>query len=91
MHHAMNTTTIPTDIARILAERARQDLERAAEKAADYRNKANKLRWFGNNEDAPLAAVYYAKANSMDLKAERFDAEFRQLESVCIALTKAGV
>lgn len=88
----MSTITIPTDIAKALAERAREDLEHAAEKHADYVTKAHELRQRGNKEEsAEAAAVYYAEAERMDAKAERHETEFIDLERICIALTKAGV
>ena len=84
----MSTTTIPTDIARILAERAREDLEHAAEQHADCVTKAHELRKAGDKEQTPeAAAVYYAQAERMDRKADIHDAEFKSLERVCIALT----
>jgi hypothetical protein len=85
-----NTVTIPTDIATILAERAREDLEHAAEKHADCVTKAHELRQRGNREESPeVAAVYYAEADHMDSRAERHDAEFKSLERICRALTAA--
>lgn len=88
----MSTTTIPTDIAKILAERAREDLEHAAEKHADCVTKAHGLRERGNKEQTPeAAAVYYSQAERMDRKAELFDAEFKELERICRVLFKAGV
>ena len=88
----MDTITIPADIAKALADRAREDIEFAAEKHADCVTKAHELRQRGNKEESPeVAAVYYAEAEKMDAKAERHDAEFKALERICIALTKAGV
>ena len=88
----MSTTTIPTVIAKAIAERAREDLEYAAEKHADCVTKAHELRQRGNKEEsAEAAAVYYSEAEKMDAKAERHDTEFKNLERICIALTKAGV
>ena len=90
--HTKNITAIPTDIARLLAERAREDLEHAAEKHADCVTKAHELRKRGDKEDsAEVAAVYYIEADKMDAKAERITAEFKTLERICVALTKAGV
>lgn len=85
-----NTVTIPADIAKALADRAREDLEHAAEKHADCVTKAHELRQRGNREEsAEVAAVYYAEADRMDSRADRHDAEFKSLERICRALTAA--
>ena len=86
------TTAIPTHTAKFIAERMRLDLEHAAEKAADYRTKAHTVRGHGNDQPTPEgAAVFYFEADKLDAKADRWDAEFKVLENVCMALTKAGV
>lgn len=86
------TTAIPTHTAKFIAERMRQDLEHAAEKAADYRTKAHTVRSHGNNQPTPEgAAVFYFEADKLDGKADRQDAEFSELERICTYLTRAGV
>lgn len=85
------TVTLPADIAQLIGERMRADIEYAAEQAADYRTKAHGVRKSGNNQpNAECAAVFYAEADKLDRKADRWDAEFKTLERVCIALTRAG-
>ena len=86
------TTNIPTHTAKYIAERMRQDLEHAAEKAADYRFKANSIRKQANEESfIPKAAILLEHADLNDAKADRWDAEFKVLEKICITLTNAGV
>ena len=86
------TTNIPTHTAKYIAERMRQDLEHAAEKAADYRFKANSIRKQANEESfIPKAAILLEHADLNDAKADRWDAEFKVLENICITLTNAGV
>ena len=89
----MSTTTIPTDIATILAERAREDLEHAAEKHADCVTKAHISR--KNAEAATNGSEYAAAclrdADKFEAEAAKWDAEFQSLERVCIYLTRAGV
>jgi len=86
------TTNIPTHTAKYIAERMRQDLEHAAEKAADYRTKAHTIRKQANEESfVPKAAIILKQAELNDAKADRWDAEFKVLENICITLTNAGV
>ena len=86
------TTNIPTHTAKYIAERMRQDLEHAAEKAADYRFKANSIRKQANEESfVAKAAILLEHADLNDAKADRWDAEFKVLEKICITLTNAGV
>jgi len=86
------TTNIPTHTAKYIAERMRQDLEHAAEKAADYRFKANSIRKQANEESfVPKAVILLEQADLSDAKADRWDAEFKVLENICITLTNAGV
>lgn len=86
------TTAIPTHTAKFIAERMRQDLEHAAEKAADYRSEAHALR--KRAAEITIQSVRYGaleQADLLDTKADRWDAEFKVLENVCMTLTKAGV
>lgn len=84
--------TLTADIAEAIAERMRQDLEHAAEKSADYHIKASNLRVAGMKlESVEATAVYLAKAEESTRKGNRWDAEFKNLERICIALTRAGV
>ena len=84
--------SINRDIAKALAERARADLDYAAEQHADYLTKAHVIRNKGRNQPTPeTAAVYYAEADKLDSKVARWDAEFKALERICVALTRAGV
>ena len=86
------TTNIPTHTAKYIAERMRQDLEHAAEKAADYRFKANSIRKQANEESfVAKAAILLEHADLNDAKADRWDAQFKVLENICITLTNAGV
>ena len=86
------TTNIPTHTAKYIAERMRQDLEHAAEKAADYRCKAHSIRKKANEESfVAKAAILLEHADLNDAKADRWDAEFKVLENICITLTNAGV
>jgi len=86
------TTNIPTHTAKYIAERMRQDLEHAAEKAADYRMEAHALRKQANEESfVPKAVILLEQADLSDAKADRWDAEFKVLENICITLTNAGV
>ena len=87
----IHTITIPSDIAKAIAERMRQDLEHAAEKAADYRIKASNLTTAGRKQKTPEArAVFFDEAEEQIMKAKRWDADFKELETICIALTRAG-
>ena len=89
--NTIHTITLPADIAKAIAERMRQDLEHAAEKAADYRIKASNLNSAGMKQESDEAsAVFFAEALTQDIKAERWDAQFKELEAICIALTRAG-
>jgi len=86
------TTIIPTHTAKYIAERMRQDLEHAAEKAADYRSEAHALR--KRAAGIAIQEVRYGaleQADLLDAKADRWDAEFKVLENICITLTNAGV
>ena len=86
------TTIIPTHTAKFIAERMRQDLEHAAEKASDYRMKAHAARKNGMmSKICEYAADCLATADRFDAKADRWDAEFKALETICRELTKAGV
>jgi hypothetical protein len=85
------TITLSLDIAEAIAERMREDIEHAAEKAADYRIKASNLTTEGRKQESPEAyAVFLARAEEQERKAKRWDADFKSLERICIALTDAG-
>ena len=91
MNNTTDTITIPADIAKALGDRSRQDLERAAKIASDLRKEANECRKRANSSKIPVYAADMVKsAESLDHKADRWDAEFNALERICIALTRAG-
>jgi hypothetical protein len=85
------TITLSLDIAKAIAERMREEIEHAAEKAADYRIMASNLTIAGlKQESAEACAVFLARAEENERKAKRWDADFKSLERICIALTDAG-
>ena len=91
MSNTTDTITIPADIAKLIAERMRADLDQAAEKVVDYRARAHSVREHGKDQpNAECAAVFFAEADKLDSKADRWDSEFNALERICVALTRAG-
>ena len=92
MNKTNKTITLPYDIAKALAERARQDLEYAAEQHADCVSKAHISR---KNAEAATNGSEYADlclkdADNYDAQAAYWDAQFKTLERICVAVTKAG-
>jgi len=91
MNKNTETTTIPADIAKLIAERMRADLDQAAKTASDYRTKAHNARKSGEKTRISEYAVdCFKHAEHLDSKADRWDAEFNALERICVALTRAG-
>jgi len=95
-----NTVAISYNTATAIANWMREDLEHAAEQAADKRTEAHMLRKQAesilgmNTEDTkglPSVSSLLNRANICDQRADMHDQHFKQLEAVCIELTRAGV
>ena len=72
----------------------REDLDYAAEQAADKRTEAHMLRKQAEAFSAqgfPSAMALFNRANICDQRADMHDEHFKRLEAVCIELTRAGV
>jgi hypothetical protein len=92
--------SITLDTATAIANWMREDLDYAAEQAADKRTEAHMLRKQANAllaenpediKDLPSASSLLNRANICDQRADMHDAHFKKLEAVCIELTRAGV
>ena len=89
-----NTVTITRQTACAIANWMREDLDYAAEQAADKRTEAHSLRKQAEAFSAqgfPSAMALFNRANICDQRADMHDQHFKQLEAVCIELTRTGV
>ena len=87
-----NTVSIKLNVATAIGARMRTALEKAAGRVSSLRWKAGELRQLGfeNARNPEIAKVYYEEAKTLEMRASISDDEFKQLEIICIELTKAG-
>ena len=90
------TVSITLDTATAIANWMREDLDYAAEQAADKRTEAHMLRkqaqtLLSESPDEISVKSLLNRANKCDQRADMHDQHFKQLEAVCIELTRAGV